>query len=95
MTNPVAASIKVLAFDVFGTVVDWRSSVIAEGEQLGKTKKLQRGLGSLRRCVAGRLPAITGPCPERRTTVDKTRCPASDVAGRDPKEIQDRRSQRR
>jgi 2-haloacid dehalogenase len=38
MTNPVAASIKVLAFDVFGTVVDWRSSVIAEGEQLGKTK---------------------------------------------------------
>jgi 2-haloacid dehalogenase len=33
--------IKVLAFDVFGTVVDWRSSVIAEGEQLGKTKGLQ------------------------------------------------------
>ena len=35
-----AASIKVLAFDVFGTVVDWRSSVIAEGEQLGKSKGL-------------------------------------------------------
>jgi len=33
--------IKALAFDVFGTVVDWRSSVIAEGEQLGKTKGLQ------------------------------------------------------
>ena len=33
--------IKVLAFDVFGTVVDWRSSVIAEGEQLGKAKDLQ------------------------------------------------------
>jgi FMN phosphatase YigB (HAD superfamily) len=32
--------IKVLAFDVFGTVVDWRSSVIAEGEQFGKTKGL-------------------------------------------------------
>ena len=32
--------IKVLAFDVFGTVVDWRSSVIAEGEQLGKMKGL-------------------------------------------------------
>jgi 2-haloacid dehalogenase len=31
---------KVLAFDVFGTVVDWRSSVIAEGEQLGKAKGL-------------------------------------------------------
>jgi 2-haloacid dehalogenase len=33
-------NIKVLAFDVFGTVVDWRSSVIAEGEQLGKSKGL-------------------------------------------------------
>jgi 2-haloacid dehalogenase len=38
MSHPLAASIKVLAFDVFGTVVDWRSSVIAEGEQLGATK---------------------------------------------------------
>ncbi len=32
--------IKLLAFDVFGTVVDWRSSVIAEGEELGKAKGL-------------------------------------------------------
>ena len=32
------ARIKFLAFDVFGTVVDWRSSVIAEGEQLAKAK---------------------------------------------------------
>jgi 2-haloacid dehalogenase len=31
-------AIRVLAFDVFGTVVDWRSSVIAEGEELGKSK---------------------------------------------------------
>jgi 2-haloacid dehalogenase len=38
---PLPHDIKVLAFDVFGTVVDWRSSVIAEGEQLGKAKGLQ------------------------------------------------------
>jgi 2-haloacid dehalogenase len=38
MIKPSALSVKVLAFDVFGTVVDWRSSVIAEGEQLGATK---------------------------------------------------------
>lgn len=38
MIHPSAASIKVLGFDVFGTVVDWRSSVIAEGEQLAKAK---------------------------------------------------------
>jgi 2-haloacid dehalogenase len=40
MSKPSAVSIKVLAFDVFGTVVDWRSSVIAEGEQLGRAKNL-------------------------------------------------------
>lgn len=38
-TTPAsAASVKVLAFDVFGTVVDWRSSVIGEGQRLGKAK---------------------------------------------------------
>ena len=41
MSNSIAASVKLLAFDVFGTVVDWRSSVIAEGEQLGRTKGLK------------------------------------------------------
>jgi 2-haloacid dehalogenase len=30
--------VKVLAFDVFGTVVDWRSSISFEGDQLGKAK---------------------------------------------------------
>lgn len=30
--------VKVLAFDVFDTVVDWRSSITAEGDQLGKAK---------------------------------------------------------
>jgi 2-haloacid dehalogenase len=38
MTALHIASLKVLAFDVFGTVVDWRSSVIAEGKALGKQK---------------------------------------------------------
>ena len=28
-------------FDTFGTVVDWRSAVIAEGEQLGRAKGLK------------------------------------------------------
>jgi 2-haloacid dehalogenase len=38
MSHPTTDSVRVLAFDVFGTVVDWRSSVIAEGEQLGHAK---------------------------------------------------------
>lgn len=40
MSARTADSIKILAFDVFGTVTDWRSSVIEEGEQLGKAKGL-------------------------------------------------------
>ena len=33
-------SVKALTFDVFGTVVDWRSSIIREGEELAKRKGL-------------------------------------------------------
>ena len=35
--GPAAArSVQILVFDTFGTVVDWRSAVIAEGEKLGR-----------------------------------------------------------
>ncbi|MGH7350552.1 MAG: haloacid dehalogenase type II, partial [Candidatus Rokuibacteriota bacterium] len=34
------SSISALTFDVFGTVVDWRSSVIREGLAFGKTRGL-------------------------------------------------------
>ena len=33
--------IKALTFDVFGTVVDWRSSIAREGEALGRAKGLR------------------------------------------------------
>ena len=35
------AMVKALTFDTFGTVVDYRSSIIAEGEALGKAKGWQ------------------------------------------------------
>jgi len=35
-------TVRALAFDVFGTVVDWRSSVIRELEQFGERHGLQR-----------------------------------------------------
>ncbi len=38
--KPQLTSVKALVFDTFGTVVDWRSSVIAEGQRLGKEKHL-------------------------------------------------------
>jgi 2-haloacid dehalogenase len=36
----VSPVVKALIFDVFGTVVDWRGSVIREGEELGRRKNL-------------------------------------------------------
>ena len=35
------SAIRALAFDVFGTVVDWRASIIREGEALTRRKGLQ------------------------------------------------------
>ncbi len=34
-------AVKALTFDVFGTVVDWRGSIIREGERLGRAKALR------------------------------------------------------
>lgn len=41
--NRVSApsGVRALAFDVFGTVVDWRSTVIREGEVLGRARGLR------------------------------------------------------
>jgi 2-haloacid dehalogenase len=38
--KPELANVKALVFDTFGTVVDWRTSVIAEGMAWGKAKGL-------------------------------------------------------
>lgn len=38
--NPRFASVAALVFDVFGTVVDWRTSVAHEVEELAKRKRL-------------------------------------------------------
>jgi len=35
------ARVKALTFDVFGTVVDWRSSIIREGDALGRARGLR------------------------------------------------------
>jgi len=40
VVKPELANVKALVFDTFGTVVDWRSSVIAEGMAWGKAKRL-------------------------------------------------------
>jgi 2-haloacid dehalogenase len=41
MSDFKASAIRALVFDVFGTVVDWRGSIIREGEALSAAKGLQ------------------------------------------------------
>ena len=36
-----ASDVNALVFDVFGTVVDWRSSIIEEGQRLGAAKGIK------------------------------------------------------
>src|ERR687889_1390767 len=38
--EPALEEIKALTFDVFGTVVDYRTTIVAEGERLGEGKGL-------------------------------------------------------
>lgn len=56
-SNPFA--VKALAFDVFGTVVDWRGSIIHEGNQWNHTKGLQVDWGKFAdRWRAGYVPSM-------------------------------------
>ncbi|WP_137736004.1 haloacid dehalogenase type II [Pseudaquabacterium pictum] len=45
--HSLATSVRALTFDVFGTVVDWRRSVIAEGQALGARTGLQADWAAL------------------------------------------------
>jgi 2-haloacid dehalogenase len=56
-SNPFA--VKALAFDVFGTVVDWRGSIIREGNQWTHTKGSQVDWGKFAdRWRAGYVPSM-------------------------------------
>ena len=46
--------VKALIFDVFGTVVDWRSTVIREGEALGQEKNINIDWGAFADAWRGR-----------------------------------------
>ena len=41
------STIRALTFDVFGTVVDWRGSIIRQGEELSRDKGLEVDWGAL------------------------------------------------
>ncbi len=44
MTSFDPAQIRALVFDVFGTVVDWRGSIVAEGQAISKAKSAKNEL---------------------------------------------------
>jgi hypothetical protein len=58
------SSIKALVFDVFGTIVDWRRSIIEEGVAWGKARQLQIDWASF----ADRWRAGYGPAMNRVRT---------------------------
>jgi 2-haloacid dehalogenase len=63
--------LKALVFDVFGTIVDWRASIVAEGSAWGKTKGLRINWADFAdRWRAGYQPAMnkvrTGEIPWTR-----------------------------
>src|SRR6185369_1964337 len=51
--------VKAVVFDTFGTVVDWRGSIIAEGNAWGKAKRVEIDwAGFADRWRAGYAPAM-------------------------------------
>ena len=65
-----APEVKALIFDVFGTVVDWRGSIIGQCAAFGQARGIERGLGRLCRCLAGQVPPLYGQGAQRRTALD-------------------------
>lgn len=57
--SPNTLGVKALVFDTFGTVVDWRGSIIREGREWGQEKKLQVDWGRFAdRWRAGYAPSM-------------------------------------
>jgi FMN phosphatase YigB (HAD superfamily) len=72
------ASIKALTFDVFGTVVDWRSSITREGQEFGKAHGFNNvDWVNFAERVARNVSAGHGRGAERPAAVGQARRPAS------------------
>ena len=84
--------VKALVFDVFGTVVDWRTSVAREVEAVAKRHKVDGGRRGVRRRLARRLRAQHEPRAHRTAAVDAARRPAPHDAGRPARPVQPHRA---
>jgi hypothetical protein len=63
--KPELAKVKACVFDTFGTVVDWRGSVIAEASVWGKAKGLNIDWGGVHRPMASRVQTSDGQGAQR------------------------------
>jgi hypothetical protein len=67
MESGVAAVLvnpKALLFDTFGTVVDWRGSIVEEGKAGAKPRK-SISIGQVSRTDGGRIRAVNGRKSEK------------------------------
>ena len=68
---------KALTFDVFGTVVDWRTSIAREGRAFGERHGIETDWERFADDWRGALPAFARAGARRRTALDPPRRPAS------------------
>lgn len=52
--------VKALIFDVFGTVVDWRGSIIEQGKQFGRLYGVAADWDGICRRLARQMPSLYG-----------------------------------
>ena len=69
-----------IVFDTFGTVVDWRGSLIAELTEFGRQRGINADWTGAGGCMARGLSPLNGPGAQGRTTLDDAGRPASHVA---------------
>ena len=71
MAQQDMAQVKALTFDVFGTVVDWRGSLIREGLAFGAAHGIHIDWASFADDWRGGYRSVDEPCTPRRVTVDQ------------------------
>ena len=75
------SEVKALTFDVFGTVVDWRGSIISEGEDVWAAKGVDVDWAKFADSWRAGYGPGHAPCSQRRASVDQYRCPAPHDSG--------------
>src|SRR6266702_4812996 len=84
------SDIKALAFDVFGTVVDYRGTIMREGQQLNLAKGLSVDWAQFADASRA-LSSLDGSCHAWRTALDQSRCLTPPVSERVAHRVQAQR----